>query len=546
MRITFLPRNIGVDAIEVESILSVARKAGIPLPSLCGGYGICGKCKVKVISGIFSSMSKKEEDILSKEQQKKNIRLACFLYAKSDCTIEIQELGFSQDPKEKLEYEMDSDFLCDKWEVLDEYGIAFDIGTTSIVGILWNLYRGSFIYTKAKLNPQCNYGADVISRISYCMAETDEEQQKRTEHLQYILIDCINEIIQQLCESTDFTIKKEKIKKMVVVGNTTISHLFLGIVPKGLSKFPFQSSFQGAILKQAKELGLDLLDTASVYLLPNLGGYVGSDITADILAQGLLSKKGLFLIADIGTNGEIILSRNGEIYVCSTAAGPAFEGSCIYQGMRAEEGAIEKFLIKGDKIELSIIGSIEPKGICGSGLLDIVAELLNIEIIDKTGRLLDREKAKEKGISELLSNRLRKGKKGNEFVLFEGEQTDIVITQTDIREVQLAKAAIYAGIFVLLKEVEEEIENINCFMIAGAFGNYISKYSAVKIGLFPALDIKKFKFIGNAAGKGASMALLSQKACKDAENIAKKVNYVSLSNDMYFQEKYILAMNFPE
>lgn len=420
------------------------------------------------------------------------------------------------------------------------YGAAFDIGTTTVVGMLWNLSKVSLVDVIALTNPQSAYGADVISRITYSM--------QSEEHLQLLkdkVRGCLNEII------TEFTLRhpidRQNIVKATVVGNTTMSHLFLGLDPSSLARSPFEPAFHGSVEHTAGELGLQLRPSAVVSLLPNIAGHVGSDIVGVLLASEIKQLSGLRLAIDIGTNGEIVLAHNGRMLACSTAAGPAFEGARIQHGMRAAKGSIENVRIEDGEVKIRTIDNAEAIGICGSGLIDAVAQMLDAELINFKGNILSSEDAAARGISPGLTERLRRGQGGNEFVLVWKDQgEDIVITQKDIREVQLAKGAVYGGIVVLMQCLGVEISQIDEIMLAGAFGSYINKRSILRIGMLPNVSEDKITHIGNAAGVGACMALLSEEERVRADVQAKEVEHIELALHPDFENEYVKAMYFPQ
>ena len=418
------------------------------------------------------------------------------------------------------------------------YGIAFDIGTTTVVGMLWNLHSNELVDVEAKTNYQSVYGADVISRIQFCNSNPSN-----LSIMQQKIIDCLNDILEELCVRNQ--INPEFIYDVTVVGNTTMSHLFLGVTPQSLARTPFAPVFCSAQNVQAKDLKLNVCPQANVYLLPNIAGHVGSDIVGMILASELYKKTGCHIAIDIGTNGEIVAIKDGQMVTCSTAAGPAFEGATIAQGMRAASGAIEAVEITSDHVSIKTIDNQPAIGICGSGLIDIVAELLKSQIIDRTGRMLTSKEALEKGIHPALASRLKGSAPDTSFVLTSPSDEIVVsITQQDIREVQLAKGAILAGIQTLMKTLDIQDEQIDSILIAGAFGNYIQKENALRMGLFPDISSEKIISIGNAAGAGSSMALLSDRIRELSSSIANNTQHIELSMNMDFQEFYIYAMNF--
>lgn len=432
-------------------------------------------------------------------------------------------------------------FTADKEE--DGLGAAFDIGTTTVVGMLWNLKTGEQIATAARTNPQNEFGMDVISRITYC-----GEKDGNLSELRSKITGCMDEITAALCASADES--REKIRRVTVCGNTTMSHLFAGYSPMTLALAPFTPAYTGKLGMTAKDALLNLSDDAEVALIPNIAGHVGGDITAGIVASRLLEMDGITLFIDIGTNGEIVLTDGKRSSACSTAAGPAFEGAAIRHGMRAAAGAIEKIRIEDGDVMFRVIGKDEgkdvpPQGICGSGLIDAIAQMLDAGIIDKKGRLASADEAEKKGFDPLLSERLIKTENGREFILVAREaEENIAITQKDIREVQLAKGAIRAGTQIMLKQFGKTADDIDRVIVAGAFGNYIEKESAVKIGLLPDIAPEKIISGGNTAGAGVSMTLVCKEAMKLAEKIPSIVKHIELAEDPDFQTIYLKAMGF--
>lgn len=421
----------------------------------------------------------------------------------------------------------------------DKYGIAFDIGTTTVVGMLWKLTEVKLLDIVALTNPQSSYGADVISRITYSM--------KGPEHLTLLtdkIRGCLNEIIRQI--TLRHAIDTQKIIRAVVVGNTTMSHLFLGIDPSTLARAPFTPAFSGPAERTAGEMGLLMKPSAPVHILPNIAGHVGSDIVGVLIASRIEKLPGLRLAIDIGTNGEIILAHNGRILVCSTAAGPAFEGARIRQGMRAADGSIEHVRIEDGDVQIRVIGDAEPIGICGSGLIDAVAQMLDAGLINFKGNILSAEDAEERGLAPALVERLRIGEDGNEFVLaWRDDGGDISITQKDIREVQLAKGAVFGGINILMQCIGADPSQLEEIMLAGAFGSYLNKRSILRLGMVPYVNEEKIKHIGNAAGVGACMALLSAEEREKAAVRAKEAEHIELAGHPDFEKEYIKAMYFP-
>lgn len=419
------------------------------------------------------------------------------------------------------------------------FGAAFDIGTTTVVGMLWDLQEGKQICAYAKTNPQNEFGMDVISRIAFC-----DQNEGNLDVLRKRIIDCLNEIIKELCEKAQ--IPKDRIYDAAVCGNTTMSHVFAGYSPKALAQLPFLPAYEGILRLSQKEAGLHINESGVVTVVPNIAGHVGGDITAGLVAARILDRNELTIYIDIGTNGEIVLTDGNVSYACSTAAGPAFEGAAIKCGMRAAAGAIEKVDITEDgAVFFKSIGGCEPQGICGSGLIDAIAQMLKRGVIAKSGKLLSAEDAERKGMPANFRERLVKTAEGKAFILVsKARGEDIVITQQDIREVQLAKGAILAGIRLMLAEMGKEPDDIQSLIIAGAFGNYIDKESAMAIGLFPKLDIGKIFCVGNAAGVGVSMVLAGEQELEKAQQLPQKIIHIELAAKENFQNIYSMAMSF--
>ncbi|MCL1808851.1 MAG: ASKHA domain-containing protein [Clostridiales bacterium] len=438
--------------------------------------------------------------------------------------------GFCVDNKYEKRLEGDAREKC--------FGLSFDVGTTTVVGMLWNMVSGELLGVKAEANPQAAHGADVISRIVFA-----GERDGNLHVLQSEITGCMNRIAGILTENLE--IRREDVFDAVACGNTTMSHLLLGSCPSGLARAPFAPAFRGAVSRRAMDLGLEINPEANMALLPNIAGHVGSDVTSGLIASGIMHKDGVHLLIDIGTNGEIVLCADGKAAACSTAAGPAFEGASVRQGMRAATGAIERVDIGTGSVDVGVIGGCKPLGICGSGLMDAVSELFRAGLMDRTGRLLTAEAALGKGVAPAVASRLTERKTSREFLLVhDGAFGSVAVTQKDIREVQLAKAAMRAGIQLMLKDFGLTEADIQHIYIAGAFGSHIRTESAVRIGLIPDIGKERVLHIGNAAGAGAGKALLSVAARYEAEQTADGVRHTELAMDPLFQEVYLGAMAF--
>jgi uncharacterized 2Fe-2S/4Fe-4S cluster protein (DUF4445 family) len=405
-------------------------------------------------------------------------------------------------------------------------GLAVDLGTTKIAGYLVDLSDGRTLVAKGTMNPQISYGEDVISRMTTVINSSDEGAQ-----IQKLAVEGINELITDVC--VEVSANAKEIVEAVVVGNTAMHHLFLGLPVEQLALSPFVPAVSGALDVRAGDMGLRIAPGAYVHLPPNIAGFVGADHVAMLLATGVWQGEGPIVALDIGTNTEVCLVNEGKITAVSCASGPAFEGGHIKDGMRAATGAIERLRITEDRIQYQTIDHALPIGICGSGILDALSQLYLTGIIDEGGRMMDNHP------------RVRTNNGQREFLLVgeeeRGGQPAITITQHDVRELQLAKAAIRAGIQVLLEAngcSENEIKQV---LIAGAFGTYIDVASAVTIGMMPSLPLNLFRQVGNAAGMGAKLALISRSKRTEAQTIASRVKYIELGSAPNFDQTFIQA-----
>ena len=595
LQVSFLPSGKKVTFQKAISLREAIIKAKIDFSFPCGGNGLCGKCKVKV-KGNTNPPSLKEKETIP-EWLEKGYRLACqtILYGNAEVEIPVSSListlriltegseeKFKVDPFVQKIYlslppptlkDQISDVARIKRELrkkgfdqlkidlrlikkvpfilrnsqfkttvvlnnkeiisLEEgdtrgknFGLAFDVGTTTVVGSLIDLDTGNRIATKAILNPQTIYGDDVISRVSYL-----QNNSKGLLNLQRKIVGGINEIVDYLVNSTG--VKRKNIYEITLVGNTVMQHLLSGVNPLNLALYPYVPVTQDPINLKSYRLGIKINPLANIYVFPNIAAFVGGDTVGVILATEMhkINNKTKLAI-DIGTNGEIVLSHEGKLVAASTAAGPAFEGSRISHGMWAQDGAIEKVRLKDGEVIIDVIGDGKPTGICGSGLIDSISEFYKEGIIDRSGRI---KPVKEQ--SRLWRNRIVEDEEGGRFILWEdGEKSSIFISQKDIREFQLAKAAIYTGIKILLDKLEVKRENVEEVLIAGAFGNYINLESAYNVGLLPKFPNSKVKNVGNAAILGAIKALISRKSRQEAEEIPHLVHYVELAATTNFQD----------
>ena len=417
------------------------------------------------------------------------------------------------------------------------YGFAVDIGTTKLAGFLIDLNTGKVLTVSARMNPQIPYGEDVMSRITYAMGGSNQLQE-----LQKAVVSGINEMIRECCEKGG--VKPDEIYETVFVGNTCMHHLFLKIWPKHVALSPYPPVITRGINVQASKIhGLDLNPNGNVYVAPTIGGFVGADSVADIMVARMLESNEIIFDIDIGTNTEIAIGNKNGVLICSCASGPAFEGMHITHGMRASTGAIERISIDPETLEVSYrtIDDVKPIGICGSGLIDALAALLKAGIINTRGRF----------VKEMVNttDRLRLRTHGLEFIVAPKEETntgnDITITENDIEELQKAKAAMHAGASILMKKMKVAENDVARVVIAGAFGNYVDPESARTIGMYHEFSLEKVKFIGNSAGAGARMMLVSKSAREYSQKIVKKVRYYELANDPDFAMEYAKSMYLP-
>lgn len=417
------------------------------------------------------------------------------------------------------------------------YGMAFDIGTTSIVGTLLHLETGEELAAVGSVNPQTVYGGDLMSRIAY--AQFDE---KKLVALRAKVLNAINGFIREACASAG--VSREHVYKIVVVGNTCMHHIFLGVDVTFVGLAPYAPAVSDGIVVPAGELPLKAAPNAQVCLLPIVAGFVGADTMACVLATRIYESDELRALVDIGTNGEVVMGSKERLMACSAPAGPALEGAQIRHGMRGAMGAIEAVRIDDD-VHCSVIGSARAIGICGSGLIDACAKMVGAGVIDGMGRLgpPDRER-----LPSALAARLRTADSGVEFVLVwdadAGKNEDVTLTQGDIRQLQLAKSAIWSGIVLLQRVMGIDDADLAELMLCGGFGNYISTESAVAIRLLPDVPLHRISYVGNAAHLGAQMALLSERERTRAEELARRIEHVALAARPDFQDIFIDGMSF--
>ncbi len=424
------------------------------------------------------------------------------------------------------------------------YGMAFDLGTTTVVGTIIDVTEGREVAQASRLNAQVVYGEDTISRIKHVVDNPDSGGVEMAGKIREV----INEIVLEAADTGG--IQAHQIYEAVFVGNTTMAHLFLGLDPSGLSQIPFVPVTNAGVTLRAADTGINIHPRGAVRTLPNIAGFVGADTVGVMLACNYLQPGISSLAVDVGTNGELALRRDGSLTVCSTAAGPALEGATLSCGMRAASGAIEHFDIgeNGD-LSMEVIGDTEPIGVCGSGIIDIIAVLLDAGIIDITGVINSAEELPD-SVSPLLRERIIELEDQPAVLLhnsgdpMKGHKM-VALRQRDVRQIQLAKGAIRAGINLLLSEAGMHADDLDEILLAGAFGNYIRKQSAVRIGLLPEIPAERIRFVGNAAATGAKMALLSRAVREDADRIRHECRHIELAALPAFQNEFMNTMMFP-
>jgi uncharacterized 2Fe-2S/4Fe-4S cluster protein (DUF4445 family) len=476
---------------EGTPLIDVLHECGVEFP--CGGKGICGGCKIRVLEGNIA-LDEEHRQALKELGLTEEWRLACRSHVYEDVTLEVDQWK--------------TIILADNTQFeftpREGYGIAVDVGTTTLVAQLIDMKEGKVLNAATERNPQSRYGADIMSRVEYAVKQ---DEQLLTRAIREKISELIGKLIQK---------RKTDIKKVVLVGNTVMHHLFCGIDLTPLATYPFESKETGFQQFTAESLGWSIPGNPAVLFMPCIGGFIGSDILAGILAARIHEKEEINCLIDLGTNGELVTGNREEMICASTAAGPAFEGTNISMGMTATTGALSSVDIDTDPLQYHIIGNRTPRGICGSGLIDAIAWLHSSGHIDMWGELVD-----EKERIEIVP--------------------EIVLTQQDIREVQLAKGAISAGVRILSQKLKIEPETIKEIFIAGAFGNYINLSNAQKIGLIE-FDGDKVTKLGNSALIGAKMMLYFDP--DNLSQILQKIRHTSLETDPNFQETYAMKMLF--
>lgn len=601
-----LTNGQAITAGKNESIYQTLKNNGIYLVASCGGKGVCGKCRIRILEG--KSRTKSVGKLRKKEIDEKSV-LACQTFPEGNILIEIPEesklvigdkiaiskskdlleflhsvetdlspmvrrINLDLEPPtiqdnisdlERLKKSLINNGIQDMrfshgfisymaealrdagWNVClsytenheaialsagcktRHYGIAVDIGTTTVVVYLIDCSDGGLVDTGITYNSQMRHGDDVITRIVYATEGGGLKE------LRDVVVHDINDLLRPIIEKNRVDIKD--VDSVVISGNTTMSQLFWGLDPSSIREEPYIPTVNIYPVWRAGTAHLNINAQAPVYTMPNVGSYVGGDIVAGVLASKMHRNSEVALFMDIGTNGEIAIGNNEWLITAACSMGPCFEGSGIRHGMRATEGAIESVKIDPRVFDstLGVVGNATPSGICGSGMIDAISELFFAGIIDQKGKFL----------RDLKTDRIKIEEEGPEFVLYKGELKDIALTEVDIENVIRAKAALYAGVSVLLKEVGLTLDIVERVYIAGGFGNYLDINKAIMIGMLPDLPKEKFSFIGNTSIAGAYLCLLSERMRKEAEEIAGKMTYIELSVLRGFMDEYMSALFLP-
>jgi len=597
VQIEFEPVGRRGECPEGYSLLDCARQLGVDLVNLCSGASRCGRCVVQVMDGTVSEPSANEGEFLSSQELADGYRLACRTIPLGDCKVRVppesltapqrtqvegEEIPVPPEPPvetylvrltppsledlrakaerllQALEQqhgivasEIDLAALRDlspgprseHWQVrvavrgeevvallpadTRALGLAVDLGTTKIATYLIDLETGQTLASRGTMNPQIAYGEDVVARLAFVWREPGGAAK-----LQGLIIETLNQVAGAMCAEGGFDLAS--IVEAVVVGNTAMHHLFLRLPVEQLARAPYVPTVASALDVKARDLGLKIASGAYVHLLPNIAGYVGADHVAMLLATQVAQAEGVVLALDIGTNTEVCLAEQGKLTSLSCASGPAFEGAHIKHGMRAANGAIEHVRFTGNRIEYQTIGGAPPAGLCGSGILDALAQLCQAGVVDRNGYMGEHP-------------RVRDAANPREFVLVDSDEganghPDITLTQKDVRELQLAKGAMRTGIDVLLETNGLTADDIDQVIIAGAFGTYIDVASAMTIGMLPRLPLDRFRQVGNAAGMGAKLALISRGKRAEAQTIARRVGYIELATVPGFAKRFSQAM----
>ncbi len=593
--VAFQPVGRRVQAREGDTLLQAAQEAGVALSSVCGGVGVCGDCRVRVLRGQVSPLNGVEEEMLTEADLAAGFRLACqveiegaadivvdvppeSLSAAQRSQVEGEEIPLAVEPVialydlrgqppsvedlrgdwERLEgidqaawevsapvmAELPTTLRAHDWQVrmmargrdvlrlappgTVPLGFAVDVGTTGLAAYLVDLQTGETVGIAGATNPQIAYGEDVMARLTLVAREGPPGLEK----LQKTIVGGLNDLLTEVCQQAG--VPTRDVVDAVAVGNTAMHHLLLGLPVEQLGSAPYVPAVSAAMSTPARPLGLNVGPGAALYMPPNVAGFVGADHVAMLLATATADQPGVTLSLDIGTNTEVTLNAHGRMYSCSTASGPAFEGAHIRDGMRAADGAIERLAWRDGELHWLTINHAAPVGLCGSGILDAVYALRQAEILTETGRMVmghPRVHSDGHNVWYEIASRSETG-----------HHRPVVLSRSDVNEVQLAKAAIRAGIKLLVEQAGLHEMDITQVIVAGAFGNYIDLEGAVAIGMFPPLPLERFRQVGNAAGIGAKRLLINASERQRAAALVGRLHYIELTNHEDFTDRFSQAV----
>lgn len=593
-KLTLLPEGRELNFAVGQSLHDIILGGGDHIENPCSGKGTCGKCRVRVVNGILPAPTDAEKRFLSDDELASGIRLACMVWPEGDLAVALTEKNrkgkvlaggyipqFEVSPDiskcrafikrsslhNQLPYEeavKEAFDLPDEWRAdasvaLAEgdvtgvfhgdslialeagntcgkiYGAAIDIGTTTMVVSLVDMCTGEILADASALNPQKKFGLDVLTRISYEMEHEDEG----IADLRNTLTASINELLAEATQKSGIDIKN--VYEICVAANCTMMHTLLGIDARPIGKAPYAPVFTASRTLKASDIGLKAGPGAVLYCLPGVSSFIGADIVAGAYVCELEKQRGKVLFIDIGTNGEIVLSDSGRLTSCSCAAGPALEGMNISSGMRAADGAIEDITIGETDVSFTTIGDAPAEGICGSGILAAISELLRRGIVRKQGAFIKTDTMSE---SDPMFSRILTEKGKRSFLILDGSRP-ISITQGDVRQVQLAKGAILSGFYALLNDAGIDIEDLDKVIVAGQFGAHLSEQHLIGVGILPEAVRGKVEYVGNTSRTGAYLALMSGGIKREMEALARQMGYVELSAVEGYERLFSNCLIFP-
>lgn len=595
-KITVQPTGKSYEYTMGKTLLEILLAEKIFVDNPCNGKGVCGKCRVKILGGNIPAACETERKLLKSEELEAGIRLSCLVRPEDNLVIEllgkerkhevlttgyIPDFAFDCDIEKRV-IEIHKPTLSDQtpWEdqikeqlgmdnisfsalqsatfvpgqvtvVLHNgeviqveegdtsdsmYGVAIDIGTTTVVCALIDMHTGKELANASMINAQKHFGLDVLTRITYEL----EHPQDGVEKLRNAIVESINDMIEEICRQAG--ISRERIYEITVGANCTMMHMLLGVDATSIGKAPYAPMFVKSKDIPVDSIGIHAAKGARLYCLPSVSAYIGADIVAGAYVCELEKEKGNVLFIDIGTNGEIVLSSHGKLLCCSCAAGPALEGMNISSGMRAAEGAIEDVEITEEGVKLKVIGDEPPIGVCGSGILAVVKELLKSGLVRKDGAFIKKDKLEE---TDYRYPMLQLDGRKREFIMTESPEK-LLITQGDVRQVQLAKGAILSGFIALLNKAGIQMEDLDKVMIAGQFGAHLPADSLTGTGILPQEVEDRLFYVGNSSKTGAYMALMSAQVKREMEKLAHNMNYMELGATQGYERLFSDCLIFPD